>query len=620
MGLTACLSVLSLRLVYLQAVNSSDHAATAQRSYEHTQKLPHRRGKIVDRNDELLAYDIPRTDIICNKYHLFKYPSISSMARALAKKELIFSPGFDLLTQDEQATEIRRLRSKIQNNQKKQEIIDAHFAYALETMSRPLGYEPDALKEIIDGKRMEIPVMKNLREDEADELQELVSTLGIQGFRFEKNNRRHYTRPDLAPHLVGYVNHELKGMSGIERFYDGYLTGRDGHRTFKRDSRGLPMAAEEGALLPPVNGRNVQLTIDARIQAIAEEELKDALKIYKASRGSVIIVVPKTGAILAMASAPSFNLNTKEGVAESSLGFGHQAVYEPGSTFKVIAAAAAIDTGLVNIDTEVFCHWGNYHKGSVEISDHGTYGDLPVWKLMAKSSNIGAYKLALMAGMETFHDYAARFGFGQKTGLGIHGERSGVVLKSDNAMDFSRLTFGYTVSATPLQVAMAYGAIANGGILMRPMLVKSIMMPEGQELMVAQPEEIRRVMKESTARQIRKCLEKVVNKKGTAFQASVSGFKAGGKTGTADRLDEKTNQYLKEEGRNVVSFAGMLPIDKPEFVCVVVIDDPLTTDVPRYGGHVAAPVFSRVSARVAHYMNLTPTLDTGSELVQTPAL
>lgn len=618
-GLTALLSVLSIRLVYLQAINPSDGKVTAQRTYEHTQTLPHRRGKIVDCNDELLAYDIPRTDIICNKYHLFKHPSISSMARCLARRELLLKPEFDALSDDEKAQEIRRERSRIQNRQTKQEIIDAHYAYALEVLSRPLGYKPEELKDIIAGRRMEIPVTKNLREDEADDLQDLVTTLGIQGFRFEKSNRRHYTRPDLAPHIIGYVNHEMKGMTGVEKFYDKYLKGRDGHRTFKRDSRGLPMAASEGALLPPVNGRNVQLTLDARIQSIAEEELQEGLKLYQASRGSVIVLNPHDGAILGMASAPSFDLNTKERIADASLSFSHQAVYEPGSTFKIIAAASALDQGLVNLNTEIFCHWGTYKKGSVTIRDHGSYGKTPVWKVMAKSSNVGAYKLALMGGYEEFHDYAARFGFGERSGLPIYGERSGRVLKSDKPIDFSRLTFGYTVSTTPLQVAMAYGAIANGGKLMRPMLVKSIMMPDGHMLQVAQPEVIRQAVKPRTARQIRKCLAAVVNKKGTAYQATVPGFKVGGKTGTADRLDEKTGRYLKEEGRNVVSFAGMVPIDKPEFVCVVVIDDPLTTEVPRYGGHVAAPIFSKVSARVAHYMNLTPTLDSSAELVQTTA-
>lgn len=618
--LLAFLTVLGGRLVQLQVTDEPKMAKRANASYTTKQTLPHSRGKIVDRNDELLAYDRPVTSVVVDKYRLLKPAAVPVVALGLAHREMRKDPEFLSLDQSEQSRRVMRKRREILNRQSGSDILNDHLAYAVETLSRPLGYRKEELMEKIMGtEQMDVVIAKNLREDIADNLQGMVSDLRIQGFRFEKARKRWYTMPDLAPHTIGYVNSKSKGMVGIEKSQNDYLTGKDGYRIYKRDRRGLPMAAHEGKLMPPVNGLDVQLTLDARLQAIAEEELQAGMEQFEAYRGAVVLIDPKSGEVLAMASAPSFDLNIKEGVAENSLSFASQAVYEPGSTFKVVAAAAAMNEGHANINTSIFCHWGNYRKGSVRIHDHGSYGDISVAKVMAKSSNIGAYQLAQMAGFDTFHDYAARFGFGSRTGIPIPNEGRGSVLHSDNPMDFSHLCYGYTVNVTPLQVAMAYGAIANGGTLMKPKLVKSVMMPSGQPIKVNQPEPVRRVMSERTAAQLREALAGVVRKGGTATQAAVPGFSVGGKTGTADRLDEKTNTYLKEENRNVVSFAGMLPADDPEFVCVVVIDDPMTTKVKRYGGLIAAPIFSRVSQRAARYLNLTPDLklDTGDELAHT---
>ena len=223
---------------------------------------------------------------------------------------------------------------------------------------------------------------------------------------------------------------------------------------------------------------------------------------------------------------------------------------------------------------------------------------------MAKSSNIGSYKVALQLGRKKYFNYLRAFGFGAKTNVLMAGESAGVVNDTGNPTDFSRLSYGYAVSVTPLQVACAYSAIANGGTLMEPQLLKSVMANNGAIIQNFKPKPVRRVIKESTALKMRRALATVVDIKGTARRAKVPGYLVGGKTGTTVKIDPNGG-YLK--GRYTVSFAGMLPSEKPAFVCVVVVDDPQTTEVKRYGGTIAAPIFAKVAARVAARMGIEPT-------------
>jgi len=349
----------------------------------------------------------------------------------------------------------------------------------------------------------------------------------------------------------------------------------------------------------------VQLTLDMGMQAILEEELAAGLAEFQSEKGAIVLMNPNTGELLAMASFPSYNLNTRKNVVKYGFDFATQAIYEPGSTFKIISTSGALDKGLVNPDTEIFCHNGVYHKGSIRVPDHHPYGMLPVWKVLQKSSNVGAYKIALQLGRKNFYGYVKAYGFGSKTDIDMAGESAGVVRNTGNPTDFSRIAYGYAVSVTPLQVACAYSAIANGGMLMRPLLVKSVMANDGTTIMNFKPEPVRRVIKEKTAEQMRKALATVVSLQGTARRAKVPGFKVAGKTGTTVKINTKGGGYM--HGRYTVSFAGMMPAEKPAFVCVVVVDDPQTNEVHRYGGTIAAPIFAKVAARVANRMGLEPT-------------
>jgi cell division protein FtsI/penicillin-binding protein 2 len=312
---------------------------------------------------------------------------------------------------------------------------------------------------------------------------------------------------------------------------------------------------------------------------------------------------PKTGEILGMASRPHFNLNLLEDLDKTAANFALQATYEPGSTIKIVAAGAALNERLVSGQTSIFCHNGLYQQGKVRVPDHHPYGYLTVEGVLAKSSNIGAYKIGQQLGSARFYDYMGRWGFGAKTGILLSGESRGVVRDTGNAVDFSRATYGYALAVTPLQMACAYSVIAGDGKLRKPHIVKSVIANDGTVVERYEPEVVQTVLRPEAAKAMRTALEKVVDIKGTAVLAKVPGYRAGGKTGTAIRI--KDGRY--QTGHYTVSFAGMLPAQDPAFVCIVVIDDPLTTKVTRYGGTIAAPVFGKIAARLAAHMNLTPT-------------
>lgn len=599
------LSGLSARLIYLQVVKSSDFAKKSDRVSIRKETLKANRGCIVDANNQLVARNIPRARLGLDKTLLH---DVGPATLALANKEL--RQTYEWSTWDERTrkSKIKSRASKMVDSMPADEIINQYIDHVIDIFARPLGFKNEQLRERmnLENKRQKYVVLKkDISEDDAEKLKQLTVDHSIlHAFVFEETQKRWYVMPEMASHIIGYVNHEAKGMAGIESQMDQYMSGKDGYVRNHRDKFDLLAVAKPQEILPPIHGLNVQLTIDMGLQAILEEELDAGLQEFEAEKGTIILMNPQTGAIMAMASRPTFNLNTRENIAENGYDFATQALYEPGSTFKIIATAGAIDLGLVEPSTLVNCHYGIYRQGSVRVPDHHPYGMLSVAQVLAKSSNIGAYKVALQLGRQEFFNYLDAFGFGHKTGIRMAGESAGVTNDTGNPTDFSRNSYGYAVSVTPLQVACAYSAIANGGTLMKPLLVKSIMANNGSTVMNYKPIPVRQVVKESTARKMRHALATVVDIKGTASRAKVEGYQVAGKTGTTVKINPKGG-YL--HGRYTVSFAGMMPAENPAFVCVVVVDDPQTTEVKRYGGTIAAPIFAKVAKRVANTMGLEPT-------------
>jgi cell division protein FtsI/penicillin-binding protein 2 len=609
------LSVLSGRLVQIQLVDRQRYAESSRKAYHRIEKLPAIRGMIVDRREEPLARSIPVSTVFVDKNHLHD-PKLA--AYGLAYQEASAEPGWNELDDAARRRRISGLRGDILNSETADTIVRKHLAYAVGVLARPLGMRREELRARIEtSKGKWVPVAKDLPEDVADNLREAVNKHWIQGFEFQNSIKRWYTSPNLAAHLTGFTGEieeanedgknqtRVVGRFGVESSMEEFLAGRDGWREHCRDARGLVVPGNSSSLLPPRAGLNVQLTIDMGLQAIVEEELDACLAEFESVRGAVILMDPKTGEILAMVSRPHFDLNHKQNIAENGFNYAIQAIYEPGSTFKIVSTAGVLNEGVATPFTSVFCHNGNYSEGKIQVPDHHPYGNLTLEGVLIKSSNIGAYKFARQLGAKRFFDYTERWGFGRKTGVLLSGESSGIARNTNNAVDFSRASYGYALNVTPLQMACAYSVIAGDGKLLKPRIVKALVANDGTVVETYPPEVVREVLKPETARKMRDALAKVTLTGGTATLAAVPGYKVAGKTGTAKKHNPNGRGYLANS--YTVSFAGMLPAENPAFVGVVVIDDPRTNKVSRYGGTIAAPAFGRIAARAAAYMNLQPT-------------
>ncbi|WP_193213412.1 peptidoglycan D,D-transpeptidase FtsI family protein [Luteolibacter marinus] len=613
------LSLLSVRLIRIQLWDRKHYADKARLTFERREVLPGLRGKIVDRNEEVLAKSMPVGTIWVNVRHLTD-PLVISYP--LAHERVSTDPGWDELDSSARKRRILAERSVILKEFEEMPpgaMVEKAIAQAVSILARPLGLKREdmrgKIKKAIDRGTGEFALAKDLPADAAEGVRELISKHWLEGFFLRESFKRWYTSPDLAAHVIGYTGETVitdeagdklfvqTGKFGVEAATEGFLAGRDGWQEHRRAPNGARIPGDSSSLMPPRAGLNVQLTLDMGVQSIIEEELDAGLKEYKSERGCVIVMDPKTGEILGMVSRPAFNLNQLENLDTGAANFALQAIYEPGSTIKIVAAGAALNERLVGPQTSVFCHNGYYRQGKVEVEDHAPYGYLTVEGVLQKSSNIGAYKLGQQLGTTRFYEYLSKWGYGHKTGILLSGESKGIVRDTENAVDFSRATFGYALAVTPLQVASAYCVVAGDGKLRKPHIVKSVIANDGTVVERYEPEVVNTVLRPEVAKSMRKALEKVVDVKGTAVQASVPGYRVAGKTGTARRIKDGCYQ----DGHYTVSFAGMLPAENPAFVCVVVIDDPRAEGISLYGGTIAAPIFSKIGTRLAGHMNIPPT-------------
>ncbi|MGL5018767.1 MAG: peptidoglycan D,D-transpeptidase FtsI family protein, partial [Luteolibacter sp.] len=434
--LVAGLSVLSGRLIQIQLVDRQRYAESSRKAYHRVEKLPAVRGMIVDRHEEPLAKSIPVSTVFVDKNHLMD-PKLA--AYGLAYQEASSEPGWSTLDPAKQRRRISGLRGDLLVKETADTLVQKHLAYAIGILARPLGMRKEELREKIEtSKGKWIPISKDLPQDVADNLREEIETNWIQGFEFENSIKRWYTAPNLATHLTGFTGEVVKkdeegiphtrvlGQFGVESSMESFLAGRDGTREHCRDARGLVVPGESGSLKPPRAGLNVQLTIDMGLQAIVEEELDAGLAEFESKKGAVILMDPKTGEILAMVSRPHFDLNHKQDIAENGYNYAIQAIYEPGSTIKIVAAAGALNEGLVTPQTSIHCHNGYYNSGGVELKDDHPAGSLTFEGVLQKSNNIGTFSLGRQLGAKRFYDYLHRFGFGKKTGIQLSGESSGI--------------------------------------------------------------------------------------------------------------------------------------------------------------------------------------------------
>ena len=373
-------------------------------------------------------------------------------------------------------------------------------------------------------------------------------------------------------------------------------------------TNGREIVATRGSERAPKHGAHIRLTIDLGIQQIVEEELEDACRRLKPKRACVLMMDPFTGDIMAMANRPVYNPNSpKKATPAQKLNFAVSGAYEPGSTFKTITAAGAINRGKVSIDTKVFCENGTMRYPGGVLKDHHAYGDLSVETIIAKSSNIGAVKLGLGLGQENFYTLIRSFGFGIRTGIALPSETRGMLspVAKWTASTMYHIPMGHEVAASPLQVVTATCAIANGGNLVMPQIIRDISDDGGNILSEYKPQFSREaVIKTMTAKDVSGALEKVTLV-GTGSNARVPGFRVAGKTGTAQIFNHETKAYSNED--HICSFVGYMPAEAPRFCMIVIIDDSAVINGDAdSGGLVAAPVFSAIAERVAAHIGLKP--------------
>ena len=434
-------------------------------------------------------------------------------------------------------------------------------------------------------------------------LGEKIVAMKLPGLQTRLEPKRYYPNGPLASHVLGYVGLDGQGLGGVEQSYNAKISGEPGRLFLEKDANGKPYESYEIASKP---GQTVVLTIDQTIQYLAEQSLLAAVQRSRAKSGSVIVLDPRSGEILALANAPTFDPNrVADAKPETRSNWALQNIYEPGSTFKIVAFSAAIENKLAKVDDHIDCQMGAITVAGRVIHDHHPYGSLTIAEALAKSSNVAAIKLGVRVGDETMYDYIRRFGFGAKTGIELPGETSGILRKVERWQPSSigSIAIGQEIGVTPVQMVAAFGALANDGMRVAPHLIREVRNAEGAVVYRAQPEQ-RRVISAETAVALRGMLEGVTLH-GTAKKAQLDGYSAAGKTGTAQKIDPRTKTYSST--KFVGSFVGFAPVCNPQVVIIVVIDEPAGA---YHGGDVAAPIFREVAEQILPNLGVMPDIET----------
>ncbi|MCL4811695.1 MAG: PASTA domain-containing protein [Vicinamibacteraceae bacterium] len=534
------------RLVYLQVVDHDQYVQLAERQHTRTIKIAGKRGALLDRHGRLLAYSVDGDAV-------FAEPPRITDRDAVARRvcEAIEGCG------PEERGEIRaRLGQR------------RAFVYLARRISP------------VDAER--------------------VRALDIRGIGIRREDRRYYPNRELAAHLLGFVGIDNEGQAGIELAFDERIAGRPGMVLLQTDAR---QNAFERVQRPPTEGASLELTIDQYLQFVAERELAAGVKEFGAKAGTIVIMDPRDGDILALANYPTFNPNAiRRGTEQIRRNRAVEDVYEPGSTFKIVTAAAALEERLVR-PTDVFdVSSGSIRFGARVISDVHRYGALSFHDLIVKSSNVGAIKVGQRIGPHRLVDYVTRFGFGARALGDLRHETRGIVWRPEKLNDsaLASVSMGYQVAVTPVQMAAAASAVANGGELVRPRVVRAVI-EDG--VRVETPRRLeRRVISPATAATLTTIMEDVVEI-GTAKAARIDGYTIAGKTGTAAKIEN--GRYSKANYN--ASFVGFLPSREPAVTVLVVIDSPRGRGY--YGGAVAAPVFRRVAEATLQYLGIPPADD-----------
>lgn len=473
------------------------------------------------------------------------------------------------------------------------EIRDKDKEVIIRQLSSVLNLSQGYLRDRLYRKKSFIWLARKITPEKSQEIRKL----NIKGLGFLKESRRSYPNSYLASHVIGFAGLDNIGLEGVEVVYDKYLKGEAGWAFFLRDARQKKLDIWERMVLPK-DGYSVVLTVDEVIQYIAERELEKAFKTYHAKGASIMVMNPHTGAILALAGRPTFDLNRYTEAGNDQIR--NRTIcdlFEPGSVFKIVTAAAALEEKKVTEEDKFFCENGSYRVATHTLHDHRPHGWLTFREVIEQSSNIGTTKVAQALGNEVVYRYIKLFGFGSKLGIDLPGEAIGITKEPRfwSKISIAAIPIGQEVGVTTLQLASAISVIANGGQLMKPYIVQEIRDKYGETIKSVQPVMIRKALSLDTAERIKKILTGAVEE-GTGKLAMPLGFSAAGKTGTAQKL-EPNGAYSHD--KFVASFIGFAPAEDPLIVIVVTVDEPH----PYYfGGVVAAPVFKNVASDTIRYL------------------
>lgn len=539
------------RLVYLQVVKHDKYTTDANGQQESVLRLEALRGDILDRNGRAMAYSVDANSIFADpKLVVDPERTAAQLCAALgdcSPRERIELP--------------RKLRQS------------GRFAY----IRRSRQASPEQVAR--------------------------VAALELAGIGLQPDTGRYYPLGSLAAHVVGFVDQDNRGQAGIEYAYDSMIRGENGRGYAQVDARRHRVQTRID--LEPVPGATLELTLDVHLQHLVERELRAGIEASRARAGTAIVMDPFTGEILALASYPTFNPNMPSDASpDARRNTATQGIYEPGSTFKIVTAAAAIQEGIIEADDLVDTNPGwikiGGRKPITEASGHN-YGILTFEDAIIKSSNVGAIRVGLRTGVDRMSRYVERFGFGQILAPDFPGQSRGLWNpRALNDSGLASVSMGYQVGVTPLQMATAASAVANGGLLMEPRVVRAVRRPDGVREVVA-PKVLRRAIEEETAEVVGRIMEGVVSRGTARLSAKIDGYPAAGKTGTAHKV-APNGGYSRSDYN--ASFVGYIPAADPVYTILVVIDTPKTSI---YGGVVAAPVFRRIAEGALAYSGLAPT-------------
>jgi len=547
MGLTIMVGFVVIvgRLFFLQVIQADQGAEQVKRQQERSMTLNADRGRITDRNGKSLALNM-------------EVPSLFAMPGSIP-----------------------------------------HPAQTAKKLAPLVNLSVSRLTKTLKNKHSFVWIKRQLDKTSA----QAIEGLSLPGVHTIEETRRFYPKGLLLAHALGFAGIDNQGLEGIELRYDPYLKGQNSLRSLQRDALGHLLVPVGLRNRPPSHGHHLSLTIDEVIQYIAEQELEKALDRTGAKRGMILIMEPRTGAMLAWALRPSFNPNHLRHLSPDR--WRNRAItdpYEPGSTLKIVTAAAALEKGIVDPGTLIYGGEGSMPIAGTVIHDPAKSGWMTFSEVITHSSNVGIIKTAISLGKIHLYHSLRAFGFGEKTHIDLPGESGGILKTPEHwgSRTLASIAIGQEIAVTPLQLITAMSSIANGGWLLQPYLVSEIHDSSDTLIFQRTPKVKRRPISHKTAKTLTHLLENVV-RNGTGKRAQVSGYTVAGKTGTAQKFDKETGRY--SSSKLIGSFVGFIPSENPVLTILVILDEPKTK---AWGGVIAAPVFAHVAERVLRHMGITP--------------